>query len=723
MAKKDETILTEAKERFKLCQEAESDNRENYEDDTKFARLGEQWPDKVKKQREQEGRPCLTINRMPAFLRQVINDARINTPSIKAHPVDSGDDKETAEIINGLVRNIEVTSNADVAYDTALECAVTGGFGYFRIDVDYSHDDVFEKDIRIERIVNPLTVYGDPSSEACDASDWRYGFITEMIPRKEFERRWKKAEKVDWDSYSDAKDVEWLSEDSIRVAEYWTRDEVAKTIVKLSDGTVMDKSKYEENMEMFLMAGFQIVAEREATGFKVTHRIITCAEVLEETEWAGKYIPIVPVYGDEVFIDGKRNLLSLIRFAKDAQRQYNYWRTTSTELVALSPKAPFIGPKGAFDSDAEKWATANVRSHAYIEYDGGIPPQRQGFTGPPAGAIQEALNASDDMKSIMGIYDASLGARSNETSGKAILARQREGDVGTFNFIDNLSRAMRYAGRVIIDLIPHVYNGERVVRVIGEDDSNKSVKLNGQYEENGIMKMHDLTIGKYDVTVETGPSFTTKREESSNQMMELMRVFPQAAPLIGDLIAKNLDWPGADKIADRLKAMLPPQIQKMESQKGVPPEAQAVLAQMDNQMQQMQAQMKQGMQFIQQLQGENQHLKQDLSIKQQQIAADMEKAHLDAQTKLQLAAMNGEQDQNELILKSYLDSISAKAEEMRAMMSQAQIQQPSQPNIVIHNSKPKRKSIAIQAPSGAVYQGMIEEEEEEDEGLENGGEM
>ena len=194
MAKKDD-ILKEAKERFKLCQEAEADNRQNYEDDVKFARLGEQWPDAVKKQREQEGRPCLTINRMPAFLRQVINDARINTPSIKCHPVDSSDDKETSEVLNGLIRNIEVTSNADVAYDTALECAVTGGFGYFRIDVDYSSDDVFEKDIKIERIVNPMTVYGDPASEAADASDWRYGFITEMIPRAEFERRWKKAER------------------------------------------------------------------------------------------------------------------------------------------------------------------------------------------------------------------------------------------------------------------------------------------------------------------------------------------------------------------------------------------------------------------------------------------------------------------------------------------------------------------------------------------------
>lgn len=708
MSKKDDEILSEAKERFKLCQEAEADNREQYEDDVKFARLGEQWPIAIKKQREAEGRPCLTINRMPAFLRQVINDARINTPTIKAHPVDSSDDIKTAEVINGLIRNIEVSSNADIAYDTALECAVTGGFGYFRIDVDYSSDDSFDKDIKVERIVNPLTVYGDPASSAADASDWRFGFITEMVPRSEFERRWKGSDAVDWDSYGN--DPDWTQDDSVRVAEYWTREEVERTICLMSNGSVIDEKDYESNRDLFDAAGITCVDDRVTSTYKVTHRIITCAEILEETEWAGRYIPIIPVYGDEVFIDGKRHFLSLIRFAKDAQRQYNYWRTTSTELVALSPKAPFIGPEGAFDVDAEKWATANTKSHAYIEYSGNIPPQRQPFSGPPAGAIQEALNASDDMKSIMGIFDASLGARSNETSGKAILARQREGDVGTFNFIDNLSRAMRYAGRVIIDLLPSVYNTERVIRVIGEDGSNKSVTINGEYNDHGVSKLHDLTLGKYDVTVETGPSFTTQRQESANQMMELLRSFPQAAQYIGDLVAKNLDWPGADKIADRLKLLLPPQIQKAEAQQGIPPEAQAMIASMDAQMQQMHQQMQEGMKYIQQLQGENSSLKQDMSIEQQKIAASLEEARLDAMTKLQLADKNNQSDQQEIILKAYLDRMSQAAEQMRSMLTQ----QPAQPNIVIHNSKPKRKNVAIQAPSGAVYQGVIEEEDDEE---------
>jgi hypothetical protein len=267
---------------------------------------------------------------------------------------------------------------------------------------------------------------------------------------------------------------------------------------------------------------------------------------------------------------------------------FNYWRTTSTELVALAPKTPFIGRKGAFETDAAKWATANTQTHAYLEYDGPEPPQRQPFTGPPVGAMQEALSASDDMKAIMGLYDASLGARSNETSGRAIMARQREGDVSTFHYIDNLNRAMRHAGRILLDLIPKVYATPRVVRVLGPDGQAKAIPVNqparqgqaaaqadpaGQVRK--IEKIYDLTVGKYDLIVRAGPNFTSRREEAANQMIELIRAYPAAAPVIGDLLAKNLDWPGADEVASRLQSMLPPKLAGRAS-----PEAQAAQAQM-----------------------------------------------------------------------------------------------------------------------------------------------
>jgi hypothetical protein len=314
-------------------------------------------------------------------------------------------------------------------------------------------------------------------------------------------------------------------------------------------------------------------------GHKVTQRLLSGAQVLETVDWAGRFIPIVPVYGEELMIDGRRRLRSLVRDAKDPQRMFNYWRTTSTELVALAPKAPFIGRKGAFETDSAKWATANVQSHAYIEYDGPEPPMRQGFAGVPAGALQEALNASDDMKSIMGLYDASLGARSNETSGRAIMARQREGDTSTFHYIDNLTRAIRHAGRILLDLIPKVYGTARVIRVLGPDGTPQSVGVassgKGAEALRAVEKIYDLGAGKYDLTVRSGPSFTSRREEAATQMIELMRAYPPAAPLLGDILARNLDWPGADEIAQRLAALLPPMV------KGTSPEVEQAKAQLN----------------------------------------------------------------------------------------------------------------------------------------------
>lgn len=595
MAKKTDTddTLTRGRKAFERCSDAEKENRLEAIEDIRFSRLEEQWPEKIVKQREMENRPCLTINKMPAFIRQVVNDARQNKPSIKVHPVDSGADPKTADVINGLIRNIEYTSNADVAYDTAIEASVAGGFGYWRIGMDYAYDDSFEMDLEIKRVANQFSIYGDPDSTAADSSDWNVAFVVEPMPRDEFKRKYKGRKNVDdepvtvdFDSDAWSEADAWIDDENVMVAEWWQREEVEREIVKLSNGHIYAKEDLENDpdLQVGLMAGMlQIVGSRLAKSYKVTQTIMTGADVIEVNEWPGCYIPIVPVYGDEIIVEGKRYFRSLIHSAKDAQRMFNYWRTTSTELVALAPRVPWIGRKGTFDSDGDKWATANAQSHAYLEYDGEMPQRQPLDVGPAAGALQEALNASDDMKAIIGIYDASLGARSNETSGKAIMARQREGDVATFHFIDNLSRAIRHTGRILIDLIPRVYTSERIVRIMGEDGTPKSVEINGQQpqpelgpdgkpvtDEHGevVAAIHNITAGKYDLTVTSGPSFTTRREEAAMQMTEFIRAFPQAAPVVGDILARNLDWPGADEIAKRLEKINP------TNQPQIPPELQ-----------------------------------------------------------------------------------------------------------------------------------------------------
>jgi hypothetical protein len=575
----DDAIIQEAREAFQLAADAEAENRREALDDIRFARLGEQWPDKVRCDRELEGRPVLTINRLPAFIRQVVNDARQNKPAIAVHPVDGVADPETAQVFNGLIRHIEQSSDAEVAYDTALDFAVTGGFGYFRINTRYAGDDGFDQDIAIERVANPFSIYGDPEGTAADSSDWNTAFVVDDLPVAAFAARWKGAEAADWGSDELGSLGGQQGGERVRVAEYWRRERVTRTILALSDGRMVEEATYRAQKALFDALGVTVVGRpRQAASHKVTQRIVSGAAVLETVDWAGRFIPIVPVWGEELMVDGRRRLRSLVRDAKDPQRMFNYWRTTSTELVALAPKAPFIGRKGAFETDSDKWATANVKSHAYIEYDGPEPPMRQGFAGVPAGALQEALNASDDMKAIMGLHDASLGARSNETSGRAIMARQREGDVSTFHYIDNLSRSIRHAGRILLDLIPKVYATARVVRVLGADGAAKSVGVAPGAQPNEQLKavgrIYDLGAGRYDLTVRSGPSFTSRREEAATQMIELIRAYPAAAPVMGDLLARNLDWPGADEIAARLQALLPP------TAKGMAPEVAQAKAQL-----------------------------------------------------------------------------------------------------------------------------------------------
>ena len=625
--------LKDALEEFERCLEAEEDNRKEALDDLKFARLSEQWTTKDIEQRRLEGRPCLTINKLPSFIRQVVNDGRQNKPSIKVHPADSEADPATAEIINGLIRNIEYTSGADVAYDTGLEFAVTSGVGYWRVSMDYSHDDTFDMDLNISRISNPFSVYGDPYSTSADSSDWNISFITDSLTKSAFQSKYKGAEIIDWksdDHYSDLKN-NWCDGENIIVAERWKRTEIKRQILQLSNGNIVDEDSYKNAKELYDALGISVTGNRPSTSWKVVQNIMSGAEILETNDWVGKYIPIVPIYGEEVNIEGKRYFRSMIRDAKDAQRQFNFWRTAATEAVGLQLRAPFVGKVGAFDTDIDKWTTANTRSHSHIEYDGDQEPQRQQFSGPPAGALQEALNASDDMKAVMGLYDASLGARSNETSGVAINARKREGDTSTFHFIDNQARAIAHTGRILIDLIPHVYNKERIIRVMGEDKKPRNVSVNQPQNQqtndqtdqamDGADQIYNLSVGKYDLTVSTGLNFQTQREETAAQITEFIKAFPQSAPFLGDILAKSQDWPEADEVAKRLQAMLPPQLQGQNPQ-----------------VQQMQQQLQQTQQEAQQhIQGVTQELQ-----KTQQQLSQMQQDRMLEQQKLQIDQYNAE---------------------------------------------------------------------------------
>lgn len=578
---KDDSILSEMRAFKKDCEQADGHNREAMEDDLRFLEGHGQWDERIKAQREADGRPCLTINKLPQYVNQVANDIRQSRPSIKVRPVDDKSDPEKAKLLEGLIRNIEYTSKADQAYDTAGFYAVSGGFGAILVETAYSDDDSFDQDIRIKRVRNPMTVFIDPNSEEADGSDMQRALVTSLMPLKAFKKKYPKAAATS--SVEGSEWADWFTSEAVRLAEYWTRDPVMRAIALLQDGSVVDADDADPAL---------IVSTRNAPSWRVTYRLCTGSEVLETKTWPGKFIPIVPVYGEEIDINGKVYRRGLIRNAKDSQRMYNYWRTTATELVALAPKAPMLVTDRQIEGREQEWASANVSPRPYLTYtpDGQAPlPQRIEPAGVPQGVFTEAQVAVDDMKSVTGIYDASLGARGNETSGRAILMRQKEGDNATFVYPDNVARAIAQVGRIVIDLIPKIYDTARMVRVLGEDGAEEIVGVNQPGIE-GLL--NDLTIGKYDIVVQSGPSYATKRMEAAETMMQFVQAQPQLAPLIGDLIAKNMDWPGADKIAERMVAMLPPQLQALENKEegqDIPPQLQAMMQQGMQQIQQQQA--------------------------------------------------------------------------------------------------------------------------------------
>lgn len=562
----------EIKKLIETDKQAVSENRREMLDDQKFA-AGEQWPDAIAKKRQAEGRPIQTINRLPAFIDQVVGDARQNRPSIKVHPAEDGD-VDIANIYDGLIRAIQNESNADFAYDTAIEHTATFGFGAWRIKTDYESHDTFNQIILIERIVNPLNVYFDKNAQQPDYSDARHVAYLSQIPKDEYKKRWPKAEVSDFKDF----DAEWLGQDDcVVIAEFWYKEDEEATLYLVKD----EDGNYQTTLEkppVFI----RIVDQRKTYIPKVKMCICSGAnEPLEESDWAGQYLPIVGVNGKEDLVDGKRMLRGLVRFSKDAQRMYNYWRTVDTEQKALAPKAPVLVSAKQIEGLENFWQQSLTENLPYLVYnpDPNAPqPQRLNAGIMDKGANESALMCVDEMKSTTGIYSASLGEQDNEKSGRAILAQQRKGDTANFAYFDNVSRAIRYTGRAIIDLIPKIYDSARVIQIMGADGEKKLQRINQLAEVDGQQKFLDLSVGKYDLVVTQGSNYATKRIEALNVMMELGRAYPPLFGSAGDIIVKNIDWDGAEEIAERLKKTLPPQLQDQDPN-GLPPEVQGIIEQ------------------------------------------------------------------------------------------------------------------------------------------------
>lgn len=580
-------VIQQAMDRFRRAEDRERENRDAAYEDLDFY-AGNQWPEDEAKRLEAEGRPALTLNQFPTFARQVMNDIRMMHSGVKVVPVDSNGDPKTAEIFGGMIRYIENRSDAQYAYNTGMESQVVAGIGHWQVTTEYASEKTFDQEIRIVQIDDGVGVLWDPDSTLPTREDAMWCFQPVDLTHEVFKERYPGRALNDVDAAKNAPG--WYGDDTVRIARYWCKKPVKRKLALMADGSVLevDTPEKEQEVAQRQATGEQVRVE-ERDGFKITQTVISQSEILEpETDWAGRFIPIVPVLGEEVRIGREVKRRGIFRFAKDAQRMFNYAQSAQVEAIALQPKAPWLVTEDNVKAYAAIWAEANNKPLPYLPYrpdpaNGGTPPQRATPAIASQGLAELIAQGAQTMKDVVGLQNAALGKQSNETSGKAITARQREGDVGMFAYVDNFSRAIRHTGAILVDLIPRIYDTQRMIRVMGEDETLELVPINTPQPdpESGVMKIaNDLSVGSYDVVMQTGPGYTTRREEARDGMLELAKMAPEMlVPIMLDLIAKAQDWPLAEQVAERAQALLPPPVlallaDKEAAKTGQPPPSQ-----------------------------------------------------------------------------------------------------------------------------------------------------
>lgn len=673
--------IQDAKEQYREARDYWIEQKKLAVEDAEFYEGRGQWPTQVKRTREADPnnpRPCLIINKTKPIIKQVTNEQRKNKPAIRVKPFDSGADKDVADIYEGLIRHIRNNSKARQAYNTAFDHAVISGIGFWRIVRDYISPDSMHEDLFIKRIRNPRNVYFDPACEELDYSDARFCFVLEQMPKEEFKELYPDAETT---GFGQATLKENNLNETVQIAEYWYVEETPMMLYQLRNGQKVYEDDYKEMAETmgeaFQDAAFDIIQERDSVKRKVKWAKLTDSEVLEEGDWEGKWIPIVPCIGEEIDLDGEIVLTGMVRDLMDAQRMHNYWKSMETELVALAPKAPFMATPEQIQGHEMHYQEANIKNIPVLPYNavpgpGGTPlppPMRQPYAGQPAGAMTQSMGSSDDMKAISGIHDASLGAQSNEISGRAIMARVQEGDTSNFNYTDNLTIALEHTGKILVDLIPKVFSQQMVIRILGEDGQETIQEINRQTpDKNG--KIFDLTQGTYDVVIETGPSYASKREAMADTMLQMTGKMPMMMEPATDLMVQAMDFPNASEVSERIGGAIDmkyPGLRKAGEQDQIPPQVAGQMMQMQQQMQQMQ-------QALQAAQAE-------IQSKEKDRAVELQKAQLQAQTQVQVAKMNTQSREDVALLQSETDIEEKRMQEQNEVRKIQAAQQKNVPDL------------------------------------------
>lgn len=623
-AAEERKVLAEARQRFKYVVDNDKDNRDNQREDTKFVYTpGAQWPQSIKDERLRLGNtdPCLEFNQLKQFVNQVVNDMRQKRPGVRVHPASGDASKKVADLLQGLIRNIEVESNAEAVYDSGYQHVVCGGRGFWRVVSTWESPESFNQKLLVKRVPDPTCVYPDIDYQEPDASDMNYCFVTEELTREEFEQRFPDEEPLSWDRSGDTS--YWYDAEKVVLADYYRRVRKTRTRCIYRDQTTGQATTgwLDELPPDFPEIAILHKRDSEVTAVE-WYQLGGGERVLKAYEWRGTIIPVVMDMGDEIMVDGRRDYQGLTRHARDAQALFNYGMTQQAIHLALAPRSPWVVAEGQTEGYDKIWQLANRVNFAYLPYkptsfDDGTPvppPMRQPLTSPDAGWASVTQMQVQMLRSTIGMYENSLGMRGQEVSGKAILAREEQGDNATFHYADNHARAIALTGRILVELIPHYYDTERVVQIIGEDGEPVQKTINERQVDptsGALQAIKDSNVkqGKYAVVVDSGPTYKTKRQESADLLMQLVQAAPQVLGIAGDIVVKAQDLQEADQLAERFALTLPAPIQQAEAAKKAGQDPQ--LAQAQGQLQQMGQQLQQLQQALQQLQQENQGLKAD----------------------------------------------------------------------------------------------------------------
>ena len=657
ISKKD--ILKIAKKRYAFCQTQWSELHQRSTELLQFISGEGQWTYTARQNFENAGFSALTSNRIPTFLRQITNEIRKNTPEIQIDPR-SDSEEEKAEAINDLIRNIQEESQAEIAYCTAVESAASVGIGYIRVMSKYKDEKSFDQEIIIEAVQDVNTVMLDPNHKSITGCDSEYAFITTVISKDEYYQRYgdssmaraidgtmdeKEMKEVGWTEGG----TKWTTTDQVLINEYYFKDYKPVTLYQIQD-SITGEVTITKDKELTKNPAVTVIQEREIMQPVVRWCKLNDLEVLEESEWPGEFIPVVALKCDEYWIEGKRKLIGAVEPAVDAQVQLNYAMSWRAQLLQMAPKAPYIGTAAQFKTYEQQWANINVSNQAFMVYNGDPaangPPSRDLGEVPIQGASVLVSQAEEDLKSIFGTFDPSQQAAGPE-SGKAILARQEQSYNSNYHVYDNAARSIQQVGAIIVQAMPVIYDSARDVQLKAQDGKKRTVSIN-QPNEEGIVEF-DLTSGDYTVSIQTGPSFGTKRQESAEAIMELLRVFPEGAPAIADIAVRNMDWPGADAIADSLEAMCPPQV--LQARKTNPKDAAAMVPQLQAQVQQLTQQNQMLTMHVQEATKKLNESADKVQIEHMKADVDMQKMHQDASIRIKEMQLDEQKTELEFLVK------------------------------------------------------------------------